>query len=239
MKWVRQSVGWAVPTIDARGGHSPPYGLLICLFLLAATGCRQDMAMQPKYRKPDLASDFFPDGRSDRPIEADTVARGQLRDDRPRYSGRNAPGPQVGAAKAVGALAADNPLAAAAAVEPAAPQGDYVREFPFPITKEKLKRGQERYTIYCSMCHDRLGTGNGKVVQRGYAKPPSYFIDRLRDAPVGYVFEVITRGYGAMPDYAEQIPADDRWLIVAYVRALQASRVPEAGDKTEGARGER
>src|SRR5947209_18023966 len=83
------------------GGRLPTaYCLLPTAFCLLLTGCRQDMAMQPKYRKPDLASDFFPDGRSDRPIEADTVARGQLRDDRARYSGRNAPGPQVGAAKA-------------------------------------------------------------------------------------------------------------------------------------------
>jgi mono/diheme cytochrome c family protein len=220
---------------------TPRWGFAVALSAacLLATGCRQDMAMQPKYRKPDLASDFFPDGRSDRPIEPDTVARGQLREDRARYTGRNAPGPQAGAARAVGALAAENPLAVAAAVEQPQ-QGEYAREFPFPMTEERLKRGQERYTIYCSMCHDRLGTGNGKVVQRGYAKPPSYFIDRLRDAPVGYIFEVITRGYGAMPDYAEQIPADDRWLIVAYVRALQASRVPAAGGAKGGeARGER
>jgi len=97
-------------------------------------------------------------------------------------------------------------------------------EMPFPATKEVLERGRERYNIYCAPCHSRLGDGNGMIVQRGYRRPPSYHIDRLRNAPLGHFFDVITNGFGAMPDYAEQIPARDRWAIIAYIRALQLSQ---------------
>ena len=97
-------------------------------------------------------------------------------------------------------------------------------EMPFPATKEVLERGRERYNIYCAPCHSRLGDGNGMIVQRGYRRPPSYHIDRLRNAPLGHFFDVITNGFGAMPDYAAQIPARDRWAIIAYIRALQLSQ---------------
>lgn len=106
--------------------------------------------------------------------------------------------------------------------------------FPFPVTLQVLQRGQERYNIYCTPCHDRLGNGEGMVVRRGFRRPPSYHIDRLRQAPPGYFYDVITNGFGAMQDYAAQIPVADRWAIVAYVRALQLSQnavladVPEA-----------
>jgi mono/diheme cytochrome c family protein len=96
--------------------------------------------------------------------------------------------------------------------------------FPFPVTREILVRGRERFDIYCSPCHDRTGYGNGIVVQRGYARPPSYHIERLRRAKPGSLFDVITRGMGAMPDYGSQIRAQDRWAIVAYVLALQESQ---------------
>jgi mono/diheme cytochrome c family protein len=96
--------------------------------------------------------------------------------------------------------------------------------FPFPVTREILARGRERYDIYCSPCHDRTGYGNGIVVQRGYARPPSYHQERLRRAKPGSLFYVITRGSGAMPDYASQIRAPDRWAIVAYLLALQESQ---------------
>ena len=99
--------------------------------------------------------------------------------------------------------------------------GDYM---PFPVTEEVLKRGQERFDIYCAPCHSRLGDGNGMIAQRGYRHPPSYHEERLRKAPLGYFFGVITDGFGAMPSYADQIPADDRWRIVAYIRALQLSQ---------------
>lgn len=96
--------------------------------------------------------------------------------------------------------------------------------FPLPVTQDLLERGAERYNIFCSVCHGYLGDGNGMVVQRGFRRPPSYHIDRLRQAPHGYFYDVITNGFGAMPDYAAQIPARDRWAIVAYIRALQLSQ---------------
>jgi hypothetical protein len=104
------------------------------------------------------------------------------------------------------------------------PDGKFVSEFPFPVTKDVILRGEDRYNIYCAPCHSRLGDGNGKVVQRGYRHPPSFHIDRLRQVEVGYLFDVITNGFGAMPDYAAQVPPRDRWSIVAYERALQLSR---------------
>ena len=105
--------------------------------------------------------------------------------------------------------------------------------FPFPIDRQALRRGQERYNIFCSPCHDRVGTGQGMIVQRGYRPPPSFHIDRLRAAPPGHFFDVISRGFGAMPDYAAQIPARDRWMIAAYIRALQLSQNANIGDLPE------
>ena len=94
-------------------------------------------------------------------------------------------------------------------------------EFPFPVTEQVMARGHERFDIYCSPCHGRTGEGNGMVVRRGFRRPPSYAEDRLRDAPIGHFYDVITNGFGAMPDYASQIRVADRWAIVAYIRALQ------------------
>jgi hypothetical protein len=100
--------------------------------------------------------------------------------------------------------------------------GDYM---PFPVTKEVLERGRERYNIFCAPCHSRVGDGNGFVPSRGFArKPPSYHIPRLQKAPLGYFYDVMTNGFGIMPDYASQIPPQDRWNIVAYIRALQLSQ---------------
>jgi len=99
-----------------------------------------------------------------------------------------------------------------------------VSTFPFPITESVLRRGQERFNIYCSPCHGRIGNGDGMVVRRGLRKPPSYHIDRLRESPVGYFYDVISNGIGAMPDYAAQIEPEDRWDIVAYIRVLQRSQ---------------
>jgi mono/diheme cytochrome c family protein len=101
--------------------------------------------------------------------------------------------------------------------------GQDATEFPFPISAQVLARGRERYDIFCAPCHDRTGRGNGMVVRRGYRQPPSYHIDRLRQAPVGHFFDVTTNGFGAMPDYRAQVPVRDRWAIVAYIRALQLS----------------
>jgi len=100
--------------------------------------------------------------------------------------------------------------------------GDYM---PFPVTKAVLERGRERFDIYCAPCHSRLGDGNGFIPSRGFArKPPSYHIPRLQKAPLGYFFDVMTNGFGIMPDYASQIAPEDRWKIVAYIRALQLSQ---------------
>lgn len=102
--------------------------------------------------------------------------------------------------------------------------GEPGNEMPFPATRQVLERGHERFNVYCSPCHSRLGDGNGMVVQRGYRRPPSFHIDRLRQAPMGHFFDVITNGFGAMPDYAAQIPVQDRWAIISYIRALQLSQ---------------
>lgn len=102
--------------------------------------------------------------------------------------------------------------------------GKLVTTFPFPITKWVLKRGEQRYNIYCSVCHGYLGNANGMIVQRGMIRPPSYHIDRLRNAPVGHFYDVITNGYGAMYSYADRISPRDRWAIVAYIKALQLSQ---------------
>jgi mono/diheme cytochrome c family protein len=113
---------------------------------------------------------------------------------------------------------------------------EFVTELPFQITRDILARGQERYTIYCAICHDSTGTGNGKIIQRGFTKPPSYLADNsrqlarsgyqihLRDVPVGYLFDVATNGYGAMADYSAQVSPRDRWAIAAYIRTLQLSQ---------------
>jgi len=95
--------------------------------------------------------------------------------------------------------------------------------FPFAVDARVMARGRERFEIFCSPCHGRTGEGDGMVVRRGYRHPPTFHQDRLRDAPFGHFFDVITNGFGAMPDYASQIKVEDRWAIIAYVRALQLS----------------
>lgn len=102
--------------------------------------------------------------------------------------------------------------------------GQLVTEFPFPVTTEVLDRGQERYNIYCSPCHGMDGYGEGIVAQRGLRAPPSFHQERLRQVPVGHYYDVITNGFGAMYSYAYRIPPEDRWAIIAYVRALQLSQ---------------
>ncbi|MDH4064164.1 MAG: cytochrome c [Acidobacteriota bacterium] len=102
--------------------------------------------------------------------------------------------------------------------------GEMVAEFPFPIGHDEIERGRDRYGIYCTPCHGILGDGQGMVVQRGLRRAASYHQDRLREEKVGYFFDVITNGFGAMQGYADQVPVRDRWLIVAYIRALQLSQ---------------
>jgi mono/diheme cytochrome c family protein len=112
--------------------------------------------------------------------------------------------------------------------------GEPADVFPFAIDHAALDRGEERYNVYCAPCHSRLGDGNGMVVQRGYRQAASFHTDRLRDAKPGYIFDVITNGFGVMPDYKAQIPVDDRWKIVAYVRALQLSHHATTADVAPG-----
>ena len=103
-------------------------------------------------------------------------------------------------------------------------------QFPMPVTRELILRGEQRYNIYCTPCHDRTGNGNGMIVRRGYRRPPTYHSDRMREQPNGYFYDVITNGFGAMPDYAAQIQPPDRWAIVSYIRVLQRSQQATLAD---------
>jgi len=172
---------------------------LAALMLLA--GCRQDMHNQPKVI-PQRGSDMFADHRGARPQVLNTVARGQLREDSYFYTG---------------------------VVQGANGYRQEQDLLPFPATLEVLKRGQERFNIYCTPCHSRVGNGLGEIVYRGY-KPAGNLHDQVRTAePLSHYFYVMTHGYGAMPDYAEQLPPADRWAVAAYIRALQLSQA--AGEK--------
>jgi mono/diheme cytochrome c family protein len=109
--------------------------------------------------------------------------------------------------------------------------GNYM---PFPVTAEVMQRGQQRFNIYCSPCHGETGDGNGMIVQRGLQRPPSYHAERLRKAPIGHFFDVMTNGYGRMLDYSQQVPPQDRWAIAAYIRALQLSQSATKADVPPG-----
>jgi len=105
---------------------------------------------------------------------------------------------------------------------------------PFPVTAEVMQRGQQRFNIYCAPCHGETGDGNGMIVQRGFKRPPSYHNERLRKAPIGYFFDVMTNGFGVMLDYSQQIKPADRWAVAAYIRALQLSQGATQGDVAAG-----
>ena len=207
--------------------HKVFFCLLLSAFCLLAAGCRRDMQDQPKaiaYRE----STFFKDRVSSRPPVEGTVPRGYLRADREFYFGKKS--------GSAGRMPANRPQDAGA---PNAIFPDDVENFPFPITKEILERGQERYQIFCSSCHGLTGYGDGMVARRGFNRPApaSFHQDKLRQAPVGHFFDVVTNGWGAMPSHASQIPIEDRWKIIAYIRALQLSQMPASGNPTvrEGA----
>jgi hypothetical protein len=166
------------------------------------------MADQPRY-DPLEASRFFPDGQSARHPVPGTVARGHLRDDPHFFTGKK-------------------PTARAGDDAPSLERAEeYSDTFPFPVTHGVMRRGRERFIIYCAPCHGQAGTGTGPVVESGYPRPETVHTDRLRRAPVGYIFDVTTRGYKEMPAYAGQVPPEDRWAIIAYIRALQLSRHAE------------
>jgi hypothetical protein len=185
-------------------------------FLISLAACRQDMHDQPKLELLEKHS-FFADSRSVRPQVPGTVARGQLYQDRHLYAGLSERKQPELALFPVSEEELERALERIA--------GPPLAEtFPFPITREHLARGRERFEIFCSPCHGLFGAGDGIVVHRGFRRPPSYHIDRLRRAPAGHFFDVMTRGIGAMGDFADRIPSGDRWAITAYIRALQLSQ---------------
>lgn len=209
------------------------------------------MAAQPSYR-PLRESTFFADRRASRPLVEGTIPRGS----KTETGFKIWQAPDVARLAGIVASARVSPLAAGAMT---ANVEIYVSAFPEPNTFAILERGRQRFDIFCAVCHDRVGTGQGMIVQRGFTPPPSFHTDlsrgfrlkgsavKLTDAPVGYFFEVITKGFGAMPDYASQVEPKDRWAIIAYIRALQFSQnarledVADAAERTrlESTRGEK
>ncbi|HEY8100691.1 MAG TPA: cytochrome c [Burkholderiaceae bacterium] len=173
---------------------------LIALILLA--GCeqaKQDMYDQPKY-KPFAPSPLFSDGSSARPLPPNSVMHGMG-----AFSGTSSG--RIGEETVQRNREAEN-----------------AKSIPYPITMQLLKRGQERFSIYCVPCHSPAGDGDGLVARRGFPHPPSYHIDRLRQADDRHFYDVITHGYGIMYSYADRVEPPDRWAIVAYIRALQLSQ---------------
>ena len=179
------------------------------LWLVLNVGCRRDMQDQPKV-KPLRGSTFFADGLGSRqPIEG-TIPRGYLRSDTEFFTGKKAGAQGAPANAQTGAQSNSFP--------------DDVDTFPLPVTQEVVERGRARYAIFCSACHGLTGNGDGMIVRRGFRRAASFNDDRLRQAPVGHFFDATTNGWGAMPSYAAQIPVQDRWAIIAYIRALQVSQ---------------
>jgi len=220
--------------------------LLLSAFCLLAFGCRRDMQDQPK-AIPYRESNFFRDGNASRQLVPGTVPRGYLRADREFYLGKK-PNAGLQAAPAMTQPAAGQatappiilPAGQTSTPNTTALYPDDVETFPIPIDKAALDRGQQRYDIYCSVCHGATGNGDGMIARRGFNKPlpASYHQDRLRQAPVGHFFDAMTNGWGAMPSYAAQIPVEDRWKIIAYIRALQLSQMPAQaqGNQMPGAK---
>jgi mono/diheme cytochrome c family protein len=197
---------------------------IVLAFCFLAIGCRYDMQDQPRY-KVYKQSDFFADNRASRDTPAGTVARGLLHDDKAFYTGKIA-NPNPNAQVQTTTDASGNTLVASFPND--------VDEFPVPVTKELIDRGQNRFNIYCIVCHGPVGNGDGMIVRRGFPKPPTYHDDRLRNAPVGHFFDVMTNGWGKMNSYAAQVSTADRWAIAAYIRTLQMAQSPEMNLKMAG-----
>jgi len=211
-----------------RVARPPRLAILSVAFLILFTAaCRQDMQDQPKM-KPLRGSSFFSDGLSARqPVEG-TVPRGYLRSDTELFTGK-----KRGTTTTVGALSAPaGPQPSTGNPSGANAYPDDVDVFPVPVTAETVSRGRERYDIFCSACHGLTGYGDGIIVRRGFRRAASFHDDRLRQAPVGHFFDAITNGWGAMPSYAAQVPVQDRWAIIAYIRALQLSQQPQSSGAT-------
>jgi mono/diheme cytochrome c family protein len=182
---------------------APVLALGLLLLLSACERAKQDMYDQPRY-KTYAASGLFEDGASARPLPPGSVphARGDFAD---------SSGGRAGAA----AVQRDQEAEAA-------------QQNPYPVDQQLLRRGQQRFTIYCTPCHSAAGDGDGLVVRRGFPAPPSYHSDRLRAVSDRHLYDVITHGYGIMYPYADRIEPADRWAVVAYIRALQLSQHADA-----------
>jgi mono/diheme cytochrome c family protein len=175
------------------------------LAFLTLSACRQDMHTEPRYQ-PLAETDFFSDHRSARPQVEGTVARSP-------QGGPDDPQLRIDEARYTGKI-----------------DGEDIDQFPIPIAKADIERGQSRFNIYCTPCHGHVGDGNGMVVLRGFRQAASYYTDKLVHAPVGHYFDVISNGFGAMPSYASRIQPDDRWRVIAYIRALQLSESATLND---------
>ncbi len=192
-----------------------------------AAGCRQDMHNQPKFI-PLRSSEFFSDRRSARYPVPGTVSRTE---------DGVTPDCQASGAE----LCSESQIVDREQLDPNSyfltgkHNNVYGNELPLPsgTAEERMQvllRGQQRFNIYCTPCHSRVGDGNGMIVQRGYKRPPSFHVQRLRNAPLGYFYDVISNGFGGMPDYAAQVKPADRWAIAAYIRALQLSQKAAEND---------
>jgi len=187
-------------------GHGRAFTLVALSAIGLIAGCRQDMHNQPKII-PQRGSDFYADHRGARPQVVNTVARGQLQADSYFYTG---------------------------VIQGANGYREEQNVLPFPVTMEVLQRGQERFNVYCTPCHSRVGNGLGEIVERGY-KPAANLHDQVRRAqPLSHYFYVMTHGYGAMPDYSAQLAPEDRWAVAAYIRALQLSQAASSSDVPSG-----
>lgn len=219
-----RAVSWIVNTTHLHVSPSPRLRIALVLLLTAhcllfMAGCRRDMQDQPRM-KPMRSTTFFRDGISSRPPVPGTVPRGYLRADREFYTGKKSGTPSTSSQTASTPGTSDSgtpPIGAAA-------YPDDVEVFPITITEEVVRRGKGRFEIFCSACHGLTGNGDGMIVRRGFRRAASFHSEALRQAPVGHYFDAITNGWGAMPAYASQIPVQDRWAIVAYIRALQLSQ---------------
>jgi mono/diheme cytochrome c family protein len=207
-------------TEDGRRSARPLF-LHFCILTFAfclLSGCRIDMQDQPRYEAYEK-TEFFNDGLASRIAPEGTVARGQLRENAALYTGRT--GASTRGAQPGGQ----------------ATQAPLVDTIPISVNEQVLLRGQDRFNAYCSMCHGMTGRGDGMVVRRGFRAPPPFTNERLLEVPVGHFFDVITNGFGAMPDYAAQISVEDRWAIVAYIKALQLSQRAPIADVPPAERG--
>jgi mono/diheme cytochrome c family protein len=182
--------------------------LVLVAILVLLAGCEKlarNMYDQPRY-KPMHESPLFADGTAQRAPVPGTVAA------------------------ASGVLAGTSSGRAGADIELERAKAEAAKANPYPVTLQLLHRGRERFNIYCAPCHSPVGDGDGMVARRGFPHPPSYHIDRLRAAPDRHFYDVMTQGHGVMRPYAERVPPEDRWAIVAYIRALQLSQYARAED---------